>query len=396
MKKIFLHIGCGKTGSSALQLWLNNNAKELNSGGVYYPLFGSGKLDEYVITSGNGIHFMDSISKSNVRELLVNVIKEAGGRDILFSSEQFQSLGETDLQQLKDLFTDLDLDPVVIAYVRDVYDIIYSSYLQLVKRHLYTQTFREFALARRDAQQFKVVRRWSSVFNTMKVMHYDSEKESLDISFCSALGVARGRIPAMPKMKVNRSLTLEETELLRLINHEYVTQFDDPNQYLSWVISDAFIMNEPEALTPILVDQNVLKHVENIFKSDIDWVNDKFFMGEEVLSTFNPDGKFIATEMPTLSKPIATAIHALMSAITSFDLNGHILEARKKGQREKLKISDPRIVEALRDEAIRREQDSLMDALALMSAAKTLRPSGPQITSKVNEYRAKLDPKVGS
>ena len=200
----------------------------------------------------------------------------------------------------------------------------------------------------------------------------------------------------MPKMKVNRSLTLEETELLRLINHEYVTQFDDPNQYLSWVISDAFIMNEPEALTPILVDQNVLKHVENIFKSDIDWVNDKFFMGEEVLSTFNPDGKFIATEMPTLSKPIATAIHALMSAITSFDLNGHILEARKKDHREKLKISDPRIVEALRDEAIRREQDSLMDALALMSAAKTLRPSGPQITSKVNEYRAKLGPKVGS
>ena len=52
-----------------------------------------------------------------------------------------------------------DFEINIIAYVRDVYDITYSSYQQLVKRHTYTHRFDEFALGRENLQQFGVVRK---------------------------------------------------------------------------------------------------------------------------------------------------------------------------------------------------------------------------------------------
>lgn len=38
MKKIYLHIGTAKTGSSALQAFFYKNAKLLEDNGIYYPL----------------------------------------------------------------------------------------------------------------------------------------------------------------------------------------------------------------------------------------------------------------------------------------------------------------------------------------------------------------------
>lgn len=388
MRKVFLHIGCGKTGSSALQLWLHNNAAHLAAAGIHYPVFGLEKLEDYTITSGNGVHVMNAITKGTIVEFLERVASHSDG-DILFSSEAFQALNAQELETFRSVLASAGLSPVIIAYVRDVYDMTYSSYLQLVKRHLYTGTFREFALSRRDLQQFKVVRTWDSVFDDVRVVHYDSEKESLDSSFCRAVGIAPS-IPPMPKQKVNRSLMLEEAELLRLINKLYIERFDAADQSLGRIISDTLIMENPEAVTPILMDEKVIDYAAEMFSDEINWLNSRFFDGREVLQVFNPEGKVIAEEVPTLGLSVTTALRALMSAIGSFDFGKATVQAKPVKSQDKLEISDPRIVDALREEALRNEQESLVNALALMTAAKILRPNGPFITRKVGEYSERL------
>ena len=61
MKKLYLHVGCGKTGSSALQVWLSQIAGELEKTGILYPLHGATPLDDYTISSGNGERLVEAI-----------------------------------------------------------------------------------------------------------------------------------------------------------------------------------------------------------------------------------------------------------------------------------------------------------------------------------------------
>jgi len=395
MRKIYLHIGCGKTGSSALQLWLNNNAKAFAKAGIHYPLFGSPWLDDYAITSGNGVEVVNAINRGDIGVLLKAIRDEANG-DILISSETFQNIADDDLYRLRDLCAELGLSPVIVAYIRDVYDMLYSSYLQLIKRHLYSQSFREYALTMQDLQQFNVVNKWSAVFEQVRVIHYDSVKDSLDNSFCDAIGIDPGRIPRMSKMKVNRSMTLEEAELLRHINRAYVNNFDTADQALCRIVSDAFILSEPETPTPILFDERVFEHVSNVFKAEVERVNNRYFGGIKVLSIFNQTGKFIETEVPVVGKSMAMAIDTLISLIETFGFSRGSVMRRRNGNTERLDIADPRVVDVIREEAVRRERDSLDEAYLLMSAARVLRPNGPFIIKKLNEYKSRIDSVQGA
>src|SRR3990167_4885765 len=122
MKTLYLHIGCGKTGSSALQVWLNNSHDKLESQGVNYP-YVKRDLLPYHTSIGNGFAFITSLKKGCFsRE--IDELFDAGASKVLLSSEAFQDLADEDLLALK-IHADRSLfRVVVIAYVRDVYDVV--------------------------------------------------------------------------------------------------------------------------------------------------------------------------------------------------------------------------------------------------------------------------------
>jgi hypothetical protein len=389
MRKLFLHIGCGKTGSSALQLWLNHNAEALARLGVTYPLFGAERLDDYAITSGNGIHLRSAFLNGRLTEVLTRLARETD-KHLLFSSESFQSLKPDDLAKVREIIESLGFEPVILAYVRDVYDMLHSSYQQLVKRHLYTESFREYALGQRDMQQFRVLRAWGKAFEKLKVMHYDTEKDALDASFGAALGLRRGTLPAMARRKINRSLTAEETELLRLINHFYTNRFEKPDATLGKLISDAMIAADPEARTPILFDAEAHDHIAATFAAEVDWVNRRYFRGKPVLAIHDPRGKETISETPSLNHALVVVLDVLFGTLDGFVFDGRDSRRHRHEPGARLDAADPRIVDALRDEALVRERSSIENALALMDAARVLRPSGPLLIKKTAEYRARL------
>ena len=60
---VILHVGPGKTGSSAIQKWLNEHSDTLLSEGVFYP---EHSLDENGVSSGNALSIFEYDSKGQL------------------------------------------------------------------------------------------------------------------------------------------------------------------------------------------------------------------------------------------------------------------------------------------------------------------------------------------
>lgn len=411
-KTLYLHIGCGKTGSSALQVWLNNEAGALRRQDLDYPFWSSKKLDAYAITSGNGVKLLQAIQAGELPAFMEQLAQSRCGK-ILLSSETFQGFSDETLVALKQAAFQHGLRVSIVAYVRDVYDIVYSLYLQAVKRHLGHATFREAGLRLKSIQQFEVLQKYRRHFDdaSIQVLHYDTErKRGLEVSMCEALGIDPASIPPMPPTKVNRSLDVFEAELLRIANKHYVQSSGRPQgaTRFSTRVSDLLIYRDPERETEILLDEDVLEHVRSICQPAIDDIN-RTFLRDAQLSLFSAEGKRVVKEVPVLPAAYELVLEGVVKFLESDEApaseepaggklrkqapeKNQLIEAaagtKKSAANEPLDCSDPRLANALRDEAIRVEKSDPSRALALMSAAAALRPNGGLIKKKLEEYRS--------
>jgi len=383
MRKLFLHIGCGKTGSSALQIWLAQNADRLERSGVFYPRPNKKKLDNYAITSGNAGALISKLnSVHDAEELLISNLKSCEN-NILYSSEGFQNLDESQIVCLNSVAKKLELEIHIIAYMRDVYNYTYSSYMQLIKRHSYSDTFSRFAYSQKILQQFRVVNFFESFFNNITVLHYDSEKEmGVEKAFCRVIGVKDEMVLPLAPYKVNRSLTLHESQMLCAANLLYKNAFSNNAGEFCTVISDFIISVNPEAETEVYFDEGVVEYFTETMGEQINHINKTFF-GSDKLCVLGKSETNYVTELPSLSDETFNFIHGLMKGMTVAFESG--LEV-KVNPAPALLARDPRVADILRKEAIKVEKSSIEDAYILMSAAKIFRPAGPVITSKVNEY----------
>lgn len=386
MKNLYLHIGCGKTGTSALQVWLSQNAKVLGDLGYYYPQTEGGVVNPYQITSGNGVAAYNAIQAGEGRLYFSNLVAASKKKHIIITSELFQLLNRSQIAEAKSIFSDLNLNPVIIVYVRDLYDILNSTYHQFVKRHLFARSFREFVMGLQSVQQFDVLDNWMSIFEELVVMHYDVERGSLDKSFLKALKISNGLVPKIKPNTVNRSLTPFELELLRFVNGLYVNKFGAVDGRFSMVISDELIKLYPEEKSAILYDSDVETYLSNKFGKKIDEINRKYFPGELGLAVFRPDGKNIIYSEVNFDNSYKSAMSVLFAMIESINIFGS-KQLPVAADVRPLSIADPRIVDALRNEAISVESNNITKAFALMKAAQILRPTGPVINQKISEYK---------
>lgn len=399
MKKLFLHIGCGKTGSSALQVWLYKNYENLLSLGVLYPKTGKDIKSDYQITSGNGV----KLSRDLLDDKNIDYIFEAfssGIENVLFSSENFQKFGESELKFLKKKCEDAGVEVHVLAFVRDVYDVVFSLYVQAVKRNNYSKNFRDYVAGLKRLQQFEVVNLWGKFFPEIKVVHYDTHKSKLNLPFLNWIGIDSRKMPEMSKNKVNRTLSLAETEFQRVVNQLYSKKFGNLDFSFSAAVSDNIIINDPERKSEILFDSIAFERVNFLFGDDVKYFNEKYFKNSvEKISIFVPGNKNVVNEVPSVDKFIVSGVQALVAItekISTKGVFGKIIDGSlgigENNSNVGLKISDPRLPDLLRNEAIRLEKNinSFSNAYILMLAAGVLRPSGMLIKKKISEYRDRM------
>ncbi|OFC70111.1 hypothetical protein [Alteromonas confluentis] len=136
--KIFIHVGPGKTGSSAIQKWLNDHSDILLQRGFYYPSHG---VDENGISSGNALSIFEYNSNSELcfsEDKANAILKKArtkGCHSLILSSEAFIARFEPILNA----FSSCEF----IYYIRNPLECAESLYNQSVKRHFNTEPISE-------------------------------------------------------------------------------------------------------------------------------------------------------------------------------------------------------------------------------------------------------------
>ncbi|MEM0333390.1 MAG: hypothetical protein QXX30_02925 [Candidatus Aenigmatarchaeota archaeon] len=323
MQKFYLHIGFPKTGSSALQHWLHNNNDLLLRLGIYYPTFGAPPLKPSQQTVGNGgllINLLHTSRHNEFHRFLSKLKEDAKGLNILISSERFHELRLRHIVYLKELIKNMEMELVVIAYIRDIYEWSFSRYKQVVRNHLFSESFRDFALSIDIPGIFSSIQAWSTIFPDIRVLHYDTVKSYLLESFLSAIDLDISMIKNRELPISNRSLTLEETVIMREINKILKEHFEPPQDLISWSICNLLVENYPNSRDrgEILYCEDVIKFIEENYQQQINWINNRFFNGRQILKIFNSKNKNIVYEEPTISESTLSIIRSMLDFFSSY------------------------------------------------------------------------------
>ncbi|MBJ2130916.1 hypothetical protein JC525_18470 [Alteromonas sp. IB21] len=135
-KQIYVHVGPPKTGTSALQSWLNRSTQSLEKLGIFYPPH---KIDKNGVSSGNFENFVTfaedgkGFFDDDKATAIINKFNESNFRTLLISSEHF-------FYYLLWFFSRLPSSKYIF-YIRHPISSLESGFHQEVKRHGRTADF---------------------------------------------------------------------------------------------------------------------------------------------------------------------------------------------------------------------------------------------------------------
>lgn len=130
-KRLFIHIGYGKTGTTSIQKFAFNNFKD---GNVFLPKTGWWNEGEghHHLTNNLNYKTIDQVIPVIWNDLIKEVEKTDAER-IFISSEQFCHLRDSSISLIKDIVIDVFSEVKIIFFVRNQIDLILSAYLQRAK-----------------------------------------------------------------------------------------------------------------------------------------------------------------------------------------------------------------------------------------------------------------------
>lgn len=144
-RKLLIHAGFGKTGTSALQNFFVQNSRRLAAHNICYPAAGRNELDahHYMATKarpGGGTGFESDRSWTDYVDELDRETRCFSDGTVLLSSEIFS--GRMKWSMLTDFFPVFS-EVSVILYLRRQDEIVMSSYQQWIKDGIYSVDYRD-------------------------------------------------------------------------------------------------------------------------------------------------------------------------------------------------------------------------------------------------------------
>jgi len=356
-QKIVLHIGYGKTGSSAIQSVLAKNHALLKSEGVLYaehPSFAEASQGR--ITSGNldPEHWFEG-------QVIATAAREPGYRLYLFSNENiFHRMDEFVATASK--YADR-YEFEIILFVREPLERLNSAYQQAVKRRGFTGDIREVAEHDRDlpkaASLLAELRQLNIAF---KIFNYSTTRRDTVKALLSHLSLwdLIAREGDADVGAVNRSLTAAEANFILYVNQIFGAEYGA-------LLSDALVNQLPEvAADPVPIDDGIKAYLRA-----------KNMEAAEQLNRFLAPSDRLTLDMDAASPP----------ARWHEPLNPRQVDVIRKTFPSALTPADGI---TLRDIAMKYERAEPLtrdDAVALMEYAQKARPHGQIIAGKLNEWR---------
>lgn len=217
MKELYLHIGHNKTGSSFLQAALINSIEMLETNGIVYPVV---EQMQYAkkgrVSSGNG---------ALLRALFGAEKKKSAALRTLFSSELIFKKLLVEEGYAEGFLNMLKVQEVerlrVLLFIRNPVSHACSFYQQSIKRAGNSDTIEHFFMNGYETPRRvgKVLDFFQAIpFCEMTVYNYDYVKHDMLTIFASWLKIERNALTPPPNKMVNRSLSISELELQKMIN----------------------------------------------------------------------------------------------------------------------------------------------------------------------------------
>lgn len=369
--KAYIHIGHGKTGTSAIQSFLAKNRSILLDYGVDYPEHDSFELAKRgKVSSGNGGLLFEGFTFSNHQT------------SYLFSNEGLYGR-LSDKNELIKFIKQIPVKPTIICYTRDLFDYYISDWGQSIKRgkgtedvNIYAQRFQGFYRILAD-----YIRWADEVGYELVVKNYSRHSDRLINNFCSLILKEDSSFfnsTSFDVGVVNRSLTKSEYKLQRLFNEHY-------SQQSSNFISDSlvnelpFVQKEQVSITEATRDLLLKNTVE-----DIEFINSKIEPSEHISTQF----KGVIEEVEPSSDQKQYSFSSDQLNVLARSISNKIEQVSA----ESVKLRQENAW-ALRDIALKYENSEALnpeDALTLMEVAVSLYDTGPFMNRKLEEFRAAL------
>lgn len=383
MKKLFLHVGHGKTGSSFIQSIFALSSERLKDYGIIYPeVNNTTRAAQGKITSGNGSSLVKLLSAENHGQ-------DIAPCDYLFSSEVlFHDMLHDESNYLLSSLNDQDIESIeILLFIRNPIDHASSSYQQSIKRGGGTKSVDEFfatysqpKLVHKFIQKVKA---YNKVNLTIK--NYSTRRENLVEVVAKWLNIEISSL-TLPKIKnVNRSLTRAELFLQKEFNQYFGRSgylIADPLcEDLPKIKSDSIRPEEKIQLDMLSRLDQEIEEVNYILDEEIDkyskiTLNEIQHEGEEVV--------FEKNQIKVFAKSIAREINKSRRNPIGFKKSSTLkASVQKKFQQ------DP--ADVFRNMAIAFEHTGDFEmAYKFMLEANKVRPNGKVIRNKLELYKQKI------
>ena len=292
-RKLWLHAGGEKAGSSALQNTFGQITAQLAQHDVAYAndVEISHPLE---FTNGNGKLLFDSLTAPAIdRQRLQSLLLSYFGvhKQAICSSECFCRMELPRWKLLADLCDDLYIELHVVYYVRDVVDHYLSQYDQHIKHHWEWREISDWIVGFPwlDASALNILSNVVAA-DKLHVRHYVSGTTDMLRSFLDVLAVpaVAKNAARISKTRVNRSLTNYERERLKGLNkHFYYLQ--------TGVVADQILYANPDLESdPVTIPPDTLKSLATSVSGDLKRIN----------ATFFPHGDGVVFKAPVQSRTI--------------------------------------------------------------------------------------------
>lgn len=229
-KKLFIHIGAHKTGTTAIQNFLALNREKLKNRGFLYPGSANNhyRLSQEIRHDENVVENTDSESLEIINEIRENY---NSCHSFILSSEGFwEIIPPKHPQILKDFIskTGLEFDIKILLYCRSQDTWLESAYQQQIKQVNVrsVQTFREIIdkkLFFVTIDYYTLLSNWSDAFGkesiTARIYEKHSKGDGLLDDFCDFVEIYdRNRLVKPSLSQSNIGLRPESIEFLRYLN----------------------------------------------------------------------------------------------------------------------------------------------------------------------------------
>ena len=272
MRELILHIGPGKSGASALQSWLALNQEHLAAIGYGYHV-GHAKARAFRINAGNAGPLREMLKELTFPAADMERLYFRGQSSAIVSGEQLQLLERPAAERLLEWADSQGVAVTIVGFLRNVYDYLYSTWLQTIKRRNQAKPFAEFVERLTHFRHLDVVDHWERLLPSCWI-HYDTERHRLAAAFCERTSLDASALAPMSARRVNRSLTPEEADILQALVRWQIEAGIDVRRDFSRIISDDLVNHDPDRRVGFRFDERAHAHMTDTFTHALERFND--------------------------------------------------------------------------------------------------------------------------